>query len=177
MSQPSYGLMVEFDTPERLLEAARRARSEGYRELDAYTPFPVHGLWEALELPKTKLPWIILCGGLFGACGGYFMMWFSAVVHYPINVGGRPLHSWVAFIPITFELTVLFASFAAVFGMLGLNGLPKPYHPVFNVAQFERASLDHFFLCIKARDPKFDRDKTRKFLEGLGGLGVHDVQE
>src|SRR5581483_4209526 len=172
MDKKLYGLIVEFETPELLLEAARRVRSEGYRETDAYTPFPVEGLWQTLQLPKTKLPWLILCGGLFGGLGGFFMMWFSAVIHLPINVGGRPLFSWVAFIPITFELTVLFASFAAVFGMLGLNGLPKPYHPVFNVTQFERASLDHFFLCIKSHDLKFDKDKTRRFLENLGGLGV-----
>ena len=172
---PIYGLLAEFTDPDDLLSAARRAREEGYRRMDAYTPLPVEGLAEAIGFTHNRLPLVVFIGGLLGAATAYGMMYFSAVINYPINVGGRPLHSWPAFIPITFELTVLGASLFAVFGMLGLNGLPMPYHPVFNVPSFALASRNRFFLCIQADDPKFDHQATRQFLEGLGPKEVSEV--
>lgn len=167
--------MAEFTTPEAVLTAAERAHGEGFRRMDAYTPFPVEGLAEAIGFTRNRMPLIVLIGGLVGGIGAYFMMWYSATIHYPINVGGRPLHSWPAFIPITFELTVLGASFAAVLGMLGLNGLPMPHHPVFNAPNFALASRNRFFLCIQSDDPKFDVVRTRTFLEGLGPKSVSVV--
>jgi hypothetical protein len=172
---PIYGLVAEFDGAEALLAATRKTFAEGYRKLEAYSPFPVEGLDEALEFRRNRVPLITLIGGIIGGVGGFFMEWFSAVIHYPINVGGRPLNSWPAFIPITFELTILCASIAALLGMLGLNGLPMPYHPLFNVDQFQRASRDRFFLCVEATDPKFDRERTRLFLQNLNSKGVYDV--
>lgn len=171
-----WGLLAEFERPDELVAAARRAREEGYRRMDGYTPFPIHGLSEALGLRASKLPLVVLAGGIIGCVTALGMQWFSSVVHYPMNVGGRPFASWPAFIPITFELTVLFASGAAVFGMLGMNGLPMPYHPVFNAPRFAFASRDRFFLGIEARDAKFDREKTRAFLQSLGARDVVEVE-
>ncbi|HEV3344840.1 MAG TPA: DUF3341 domain-containing protein [Pirellulales bacterium] len=170
-----YGLMAEFETGDALLEGAGRAHEAGYRQMDGFSPFPLHGLSEALGFRRTRLPLVTLIGGLLGGGGAYFMLWYACVVSYPINIGGRPLHSWPAFIPITFELTVLGASFAALFGMLALNGLPRPYHPVFNVPEFVRASRDRFFLVIEARDPKFQLGDTRQFLESLKPERVFEV--
>ena len=174
---PLYGVIAEFEHPGELIDAARRAREAGYRKMDAYTPYPVHGLTEALALPRTKLPMIVLAGGVLGCGTALLMQWFAAAVHYPINVAGRPLASWPAFIPITFELTILFAALAAVLGMLGLNGLPMPYHPVFNAPRFALASRDRFFLCIEAADPLFDAEKTSHFLATLGASVVSEVEE
>jgi hypothetical protein len=171
-----YGLMAEFDHPEELVTAAERARKAGYRKMDAYTPFPVHGLDEAMGLGRTWLPLVVLIGGIIGGLTGYALQYWISAIDYPLNVGGRPYNSWPAFIPVTFELTVLFAAFAAVLGMLGLNGLPQPYHPVFNVPRFELASRTHFFLCIEATDPRFDREETRRFLESLNPHGVYEVE-
>jgi hypothetical protein len=173
---PIHGLMAEYTTPEALVEAASRAYAEGYRKMDAYSPMPVEGLAEAMGFTRNRLAPLVLIGGLTGAATAVGMMYFSSVINYPINVGGRPLASWPAWVPITFELTILFASFAAVFGMLGLNGLPMPYHPVFNAPGFAMASRNRFFLCIEARDPKFDRAATRAFLEGLGPRSVVEVE-
>ena len=171
-----YGLMAEFESPGELLNAARRAREEGFVRMDAYTPYPMHELTEALGIRPTKLPWVVLAGGIIGCAAALGMMWFSATIHYPLNVGGRPLASWPMFIPITFELTVLFASLFAVFGMLGMNGLPMPYHPVFNAPRFALASRDRFFLCIEARDPRFDLERTSRFLANLGARVVSEVE-
>lgn len=172
-----WGMLAEFERPDELLVAARRAREAGYRRMDAYTPFPIHGLSDALGLRPSKLPLIVLVGGLIGCVTALAMQWFSSTVHYPMNVGGRPFASWPAFIPITFELTVLFASGAAVFGMLGMNGLPMPYHPVFNAPRFAFASRDRFFLGVEARDAKFDLAETRAFLESLGAREIVAVEE
>jgi ActD protein len=175
--RPLYGILAEFETPAELIAAARRTREEGYRRIDAYTPYPVHELTEALELPRTKLPILVFVGGLLGCGTALLMQWFATAVHYPVNVGGRPLASWPSYIPITFELTVLFAAFAAVLGMLGLNGLPMPYHPVFHVPRFALASRDRFFLCIEATDTLFDLEKTKAFLASLGAREVTEVEE
>jgi hypothetical protein len=173
---PIYGLMAEFDDPKALVEAAHQAHAAGYKRMDAYTPFPVHGLSEALGVRHTRLPLLVLLGGIAGGLAGYGLQYWATVIEYPYNIGGRPLHSWPAFIPITFETTVLLAAFAAVFGMLALNGLPQPYHPVFNVPRFELATRTHFFLCIEATDPKFDLEGTRRFLESLSPQEVAEVE-
>ena len=172
-----YGLVAEFESPSVLVAAARSARAAGYRSLDAYSPFPIHELDGALELPKTKLPLLVLAGGVTGCATALLMQWFSAVIHYPLNVAGKPLASWPSFIPITFEMTILFAAFAAVFGMIAMNGLPMPYHPIFNASHFALASRDRFFLCIEAKDALFDRERTAKFLEGLGATVVSEVED
>ncbi len=173
---PLYGVMAEFTDAERVLEAARRTYEHGFRHLDAYSPVPVEGLAEAIGFHRNRLPLVVLVGGLLGGVGAFFMQWYSSVVDYPLNIGGRPLNSWPAFIPITFEVIILVAALSAVFGMLGLNGLPKPYHPVFNVPSFETASTSHFFLIIHGDDPKFDRAGVREFLEGLGPKDVFEVE-
>jgi hypothetical protein len=172
---PIYGLLAEFVTPEQILDATRRAREAGYRTMDAYTPYPVEGLADELGLRRTRVPFVVLVAGLVGAAAGFFMQYWSMAVDYPLNVGGRPFNSWPAFIPITFEVMVLVASLAALFGMFFLNGLPQPYHPVFNVPRFARASQDRFFLCIEATDAQFERETTRQFLAGLGSTDVWEV--
>jgi Protein of unknown function (DUF3341) len=178
MQTPSslYGVLAEFDTPDELLAATRDARQAGYRQMDAYTPFPVEGLAEALGFQRTGLPFLVLLGGIVGGIGGYLMQYWIAAIDYPLNVGGRPLHSWPSFIPVTFELTILVAALAAVLGMLALNGLPMPYHPLFNVPRFALVTRNSFFLCIEARDPQFDRDETRRFLESVKAREVSDVE-
>jgi hypothetical protein len=172
-----YGLMAEFDGHEQLLEAAKRAYAEGYRRMDGFSPFPVEGLAEALGHEMTLVPLFTLMGGIAGGLGAYFMEWFSMGPLYPLNVGGRPLNSWPNFIPVTFELTVLIASISALVSMLVLNKLPHPHHPVFNVPEFRRASIDRFFLCIEVADPKFDREKTWEFLDTLKPLMIAEVEE
>jgi hypothetical protein len=171
-----YGLMAEFQETDVLVEAARRCYADGYRRMDGYSPMPIEGLAEAMGFERNGLPQVVFAGGLFGAIAGFALQWYSAVIDYPVNIGGRPLNSWPAFIPITFETTVLCASLAAVFGMIALNGLPKPYHPVFNVEGFELASRSHFFLCVMSDDPKFDVVATRAFLESLGPASVQEVR-
>ena len=167
--------MAEFRTPEELLAAARKAREAGYRRAEAYSPFPVEGLAEATGMKRNWVPPIVLAGGLAGGIGGYFMQWYSAVVSYPINSGGKPPHSWPEFIPVTFELTVLAAAIAGVLGMLFLNGLPRLTHPVFNVREFDLASRNRFFLCLRSAEPKFSADSAREFLRQLQPLGIWDV--
>jgi hypothetical protein len=173
----SYGMLAEFRTADELLAAVRAARNAQYRRVEAYTPFPVEGLTEALGDPRDRIPLLTLIGGILGGIGGYFMQWYSATVSYPINVGGRPLHSWPSFIPVTFELTILGATLFAVIGMLLLNGLPRLYHPLFNVPRFEQATRDHFFLCVLSRDPNYDAAAVHELLTSLQPLHVTEVPE
>jgi Protein of unknown function (DUF3341) len=170
-----HGLMAEFETPTALVAAAEQARLQGYRHMDAYTPIPIEELNEALGIRRTRLPRLVLAGGVLGGLAGYALQYWSLTIAYPLNVGGRPLHSWPYFIPITFETTVLGAALAAFVGMWARNHLPQPYHPVFNAPAFARASLDRFFLCIEATDPRFDRHATGKFLDSLHPVGVSEV--
>ena len=174
---PLYGLMAEFDNPTDVVEAARATYDAGYRRINAYSPYPIEELAEAIGFHSTRLPLIVLIGGIVGAIVGYGLQYYVAVIDYPLNVGGRPLHSWPSFIPITFEVTILFAALSAVFGMLALNKLPQPYHPVFNAERFALASRDRFFLVIEANDPKFDHDRAMKFLESLNPKEVVDVEQ
>ena len=170
-----YGLMAEFITAQEILDATRAARRAGYRDMDAYTPYPVEGLAAELGMRRTRIPFAVLMAGLAGAGFGFYMMYYSMAVNYAFNSGGRPLNSWPVFIPIAFEVMVLVASLGAFLAMLFLNGLPQPHHPVFNVPQFGRSSQDRFFLCIEATDPKFDREGTRRFLERLVPREVSEV--
>ena len=177
MTKGIYGLMAEFDSPTALVNAARAAREKGYRKMEAYSPFPVEELNDVLHLHKNKLPLIVLIGGITGLLTGYLMQYYITVWDFPINVGGRPLHSWPAYIIITFELTVLFSAIFCVLGLLALCGLPMPYHPMFNVPRFATASRNRFFLCIEARDPLFDQSQTAEFLGTLDAKEVSEVAE
>jgi hypothetical protein len=172
-----YGLMVEFHDPHAAVEAARAVTAAGYKKVDAYSPYPNEELSEALHLPKSHVPKLVLLGGIIGLVGGYGLQYWASTIAYPMNIGGRPYHSWPAFIPPAFETTILVAAAFAVLGMLALNGLPQPYHPVFNVPAFALASRDKFFVCIESKDAKFERGGTRRFLESLHGQsGVYDVE-
>jgi len=175
MSESLAGIMAEFKGHEELLRAAEEAYAAGYRRMDAYSPFPVQGLAKALGREGSVIPMVVLVGGITGGVGGFFMEWFAATVSYPIDVGGRPLNSWVAFIPISFELTILCAALSAVISMLAFNRLPQPHHPVFNVPEFARASSDRFFLCIESTDPRFDRRETGNFLQSLHPTLIAEV--
>jgi hypothetical protein len=170
-----YGLVAEFASPDEVLEAARQAWEAGYRSMDAFTPFAVEGLSEAVGFPRTRVPLVTLLCGLAGGAGGYFMMWYSATISYPLNVGGRPLHSWPAFIPITFELAVLCAALGTVIGMLVLNGLPRPHHPIFNTPHYAERSGSRFYLCIKADDGLYDSESTWEFLRKTGASDIWEV--
>ncbi len=172
---PIYGLMAEFDNPTDLVHAAKAAYDAGYRKLDTYTPYPLEEAAEAIGAHHNRVPLITLIGAMLGMIGGYSLEYWVSAVNYPLNIGGKPFHSWPAFIPVTFECAVLGASLASVFGMLALNGLPQPYHPVFNAPGFDRASRDRFFLCVEAQDPKFRLSETKKFLESLHAQQVSEV--
>lgn len=176
LSPSLYGVMAEFDNPSDLVAAARRTYEEGYRRINGYSPYPIEELWEAIGFHHTRLPVIVFIGGLFGAVGGFLMQYYLAVFDYPLNVGGKPFNSWPAFIPITFECTILCAAFAAVFGMLILNKLPQPYHPVFNAPSFALATRDHFFLVIEANDPRYKHDEVIQFMKSLEPKEVVDVE-
>ena len=168
----TYGIMAEFRTPGEVLEATQRAYAEGYRKMDVYSPFPIHGIEKALGLPGSKVPWIVLAGGLSGASLGMFLQYWTSAVDYPLIIGGKPFFSYPAFVPVTFECMVLLAAFGAVFGMLALNKLPQFFHPVFRHPTFRRASDDRFFLSIERDDPRYDDGRTRQLLETLGGENI-----
>ena len=170
-----YGVIAEFSDAQALIDAANATRERGYTQTDAFSPFPIHGLAEAVGFHKSRLSAVVLTMGLLGGAGGFFMCWYANVVAYPLNIGGRPYNSWPAWIPIAFECAILLASLGAVFGMLALNGLPMPYHPVFNVRRFDQASRDKFFLVIQARDPKFELNEVRDFLDTLNPREIVDV--
>lgn len=172
---PVYGLMAEFDNPTDLLKATEKAYSAGYRKMDAYSPYPIEEVADALGFHKTRVPLIVLVGGILGGLSGYLLQYWISAISYPENIGGRPFQSWPAFIIVTFEMTILFGGISAVVGMLALNGLPMPYHPVFNNPRFSAASRDRFFLCIEAADPKFDREDTLRFMSGLPAVDVAEV--
>jgi len=175
MARRIYGLMAEFEDATALVAATERAHAAGYRRMDAYSPFPIEQLHHAMGSPYSKLPLIVLLGGIVGCLAGFLLQYWVSVFAYPVNVGGRPLNSWPAFIPVTFECTILVASLSAVLGMLGLNGLPMPYHPVFNVERFALASRSRFFLVIESRDKKFDSETTRDFLITLNPRDISVV--
>jgi hypothetical protein len=175
--RPLHGVMAEFATPSALVSALKRVRAAGYTKLDAYTPFPIEEVIEALEPPRSKVPAIVLAGGIVGGLAGWGLQYWINVIDYPLNIGGRPFNSWVAFIPPTFETTVLFAGISAIAGMLVVNGLPRPHHPVFNVPRFQFASRDRYFLVVESDDPKFDPGRVRDELAAAGAEGVHDVEE
>jgi hypothetical protein len=171
-----YGFLAEFADPEALKDCIRRARSEGFECIDAYTPFPVEGVSEELGMHHSAVPLIVLIGGLVGGLGGAFMQWYSSVFDYPLNIGGRPFNSWPSFVVITFELTILCAGLFGALGMLTLNDLPKPHHALFNEPHFDRATQDRFFFCIEATDGKFDTDATWQFLESQKPEGLYAIQ-
>ncbi len=176
-SLPTYGVVAEYDSPELLLEAAAQVRAAGYKRLEAYTPFPIHGLVDTVGFKDEKVPWIVFLGGITGASLGYALQYYTSVIDYPLNVGGKPLNSLPMFFPVMYECTILFASFGAFLGMLGLNKLPQPYHGVFNTPNFERASQDKFFLAIEADDAQFDEVETKKFMETTNANSVSLVKE
>ncbi len=175
MSESVYGLIAKFDTPEEVVEATRQARAAGYKRMEAYSPFPIEELAEILNF-KPKIQYLVFIGGVLGALSGFALQYYASVIAYPLIIGGRPFNSWPAFIVIEFEMTILFAGLFAVFGMLGLNGFPHPYHPVFNAKDFNLVSRDKFFLVIESTDPRFDAERTRAFLESLNPEEVTEVQ-
>jgi hypothetical protein len=175
-SRPIFGLMAEFADATSLVEAAKRVQAEGYRKTDAYSPFPIHELFDVLDAHDRRVPFLVLVGGILGCIAGFGLAYWVSTMAYPLNIGGRPFNSWPAFIPVTFELTILFASFAAVLGWILLSGLPLPYHPVFNVERFAKVASEHgFFLTIESDDPKFDRHATGEFLKGLGASEINEI--
>ncbi len=173
---PIYGLAAEFETPEQILDASHKAREAGYTALDAFSPMHVEGLAEAIGFERTRLPLLVLIAGICGMLFGFFLQYYANVFSFPLNIDGKPHNSWPSFIPITFELTILFAAIMATFGMLALNGLPRHYHPMFNISRFALASDDRFFLCIKSKDALFDLAKTKQFMESLNPVSLHEVE-
>ena len=174
---PTYGLLAEFDSPTSLVKAAEQTRDAGYIKIDAYSPLPIEGLAEAIGFHHDLVPLVTLIGAIIGGTTGYLMQYWINVINYPLNIGGKPFHSWPSFIVVTFEMTILFGGISAVFGMLALNGLPMPYHPVFNVSRFAFASKDRFFLIVFSSDKKYDAVKTRQFLEGLNPKSLTEVPD
>jgi hypothetical protein len=175
VTSTTYGLMAEFDSAQDLVAAAHKTHAAGYHKIDAYSPFPIEGLADSIGFHKNRVPLVVLIGGLIGGLSGYALQYWVATITYPTNIGGRPYHSWPSFIIVTFELTILFAGLSAVFGMLALNGLPMPYHPVFNVAEFRKASENKFFLVVFSSDPNYDAAHTRSFLQGLAPRMIAEV--
>jgi Alternative complex III, ActD subunit len=171
-----YGLLAQFEDPKALVAAAKRVYAAGYRKIDTFSPYPIEEAWEAIGHHDRRLSFIVLAGGITGLLSGLGLEEWISFVGYPVNIAGKPLNSWPQFIPVVFELTILFAALAAVIGMIVLNGLPMPYHPAFNVESFARASRDRFFLIVESEDPKFDRQATAEFLKGLNATEVSEVE-
>lgn len=176
MSNSSYGVLAEFDSVSKLYHACEKVRDKGFKKWDSMTPFPVHGLDRAMGLPSSRLPWIVLIMGFLGASSGLLMQWWMSAVDYPLVISGKPMFSWPAFIPVTFECCILFSAFGAIFGMFGMNKLPQYYHPVFRSQKFYRVTDDRFFICIECSDPKFNKDETPKFLKELGAMHVETLE-
>ena len=175
-ARPLFGLMAEFESADALVQGAKRMYAEGYRKLDTYSPFPIEPAWEAIGAHDTTLQKLVLGGGIAGCIGGFGLCYWTQVIAYPLNIGGRPFNSWPSFIPVTFETTILLAALTTVVGMIVLNGLPMPYHPVFNVKRFaEKASSDGFFLTVEADDPRFDRQRTLEFMKTIGAREINEV--
>ena len=174
---PTYGLLAEFDSPTALVKAAEATHAAGYVKIDAYSPLPIEGLAEAIGFHHDLVPLVTLIGAIIGGATGYLMQYWINTMAYPLNIGGKPFHSWPSFIVVTFEMTILFGGISAVFGMLALNGLPMPYHPVFNVSRFAMASKDRFFLIVFSSDKKYDDVKTREFLQSLGPKTLTEVPD
>jgi hypothetical protein len=176
-AMPLFGILAEFSDAERLVAAATRVHEAGYRRMEAYSPMPIEGLADAIGFHRTRMPLVVLLGGIVGAVGGYALQYYVSIIAYPLNIGGRPLNSWPAFIPVIFEMTILAGALSAVLGMLAMNGLPRPHHPLFAVPQFDRATRDRFFLCILRTDPLYHQQTTRQLMETLGAVEVIDVPE
>ncbi len=172
---PLYGILAEFETATALIHASREAHKAGYRQMDAFSPYPLEAAYHALGARHSRIPWLIFLGGLIGGLTGFGFQYWVSTMAYPLNVGGRPLNTWPMFIPVTFEMTILFGGLTAVIGMLALCGFPMPYHPLFNVARFDKASQDGFFLCLESSDPLFDTEKTAAFLQTLHPSHVEEV--
>lgn len=175
VEDPTYGLLAEFETADQLIGATKKANEAGYRRMDGFSPYPLPGVADAMGFKFSEMAIVMLLGGLIGGTAGFLMQYWTQSMDYAVNVGGRPYNSWPAFIPVTFETTILTTALTGVFGLIALCGLPMPYHPLFNIKRFERASQDRFFLCIEAADEKFDIRATREFLEGLGPVAVEEV--
>jgi hypothetical protein len=177
MTEALHGVVAEFSTPDGLVSACKKAYADGYRRMDAYTPYPLEEAADAIGFKKTQVPLLTLMGGILGGLSGFMLQYWVHVLAFPLNVGGRPLNSWPSFVIITFEMTILFAGITAVVGMLVLNGLPQPYHSIFNHPRFTAASRDRFFLCIEAADPKFDLEQTTRFLQATDAVDVAEVAD
>ena len=176
MNSAYYGLVAEFSSAEALVHAAKKTYAQGYKKVEAFSPFPIEELSEALHIQEKRIPFLVLMAGILGGLTGFSLQYYVSVIAYPIRVGGKPLNSWPSFIPVTYELTILGAALAAVLSMIILNNLPMPYHAIFNTKNFERATLDRFFLCVLSDDSQFDREKTRKFLLTLDAQAVSEVE-
>ncbi len=175
LASPIYGLLAEFDTATDLVHATQAAYAAGYRKMDAYSPFPIEEASEAVGFHKSRVPLIVLLGGILGGASGYGLQYWINCISYPLNIGGKPYQSWPAFIVPTFELTILFAGLCGVFGMFALNGLPMPHHPLFNVDRFSLVTRDKFFLCVEAADPNFDLEDTERFMRSLQPVSISEV--
>jgi len=170
-----YGVLAEFRNPKELVDAAKKINQNGYKKFDTFSPFPIHGIDKAMNLPKSKLGWIVISHGLVGLIGSFAMIYFMMVADYPLNISGKTLLNIPAWIPVIFELTVLLSAFGAVFGMFFLNGLPKFNHPLFNSENFKKATDDGFFVCIESDDPQFDTEKIQTLLKDAGGTNIEEI--
>lgn len=172
-----HGILAEYRNPKALIDAARIVNKSGYKKYDTYSPFPIHGMEKAMSLPKSKLGWIVIVCGLIGFFGAIALIYFTMVTDYPINISGKPFENFPAWVPVTFELTVLISAFGATFGMFALNGLPRLNNPLFNVDRFKKATDDGFFLCVEAKDDLFEQEKVKKLLDDAGAIHIEEVYD